>query len=192
MASAEYIAFASRSTFLGVPARRLNDLGDGDVVIMGAPYDWGTSYRPGARFGPRAIRGADYGAMDGYRPHLPTGIDPLGELGVVDIGDVYVVPGEAETSIARIADTVETVAKAGKVPIVLGGDHTITWPERLGSGPGPRAGQGGADPLRRPRRHRIRPERLPLRSRHPDAAPDRIGGRTRSPLRPDRPPRLLA
>jgi agmatinase len=132
LASAEYISFASRSSFLGVPARRLDDLGDGDVVILGAPFDWGTSYRPGARFGPSAIRSADYGAMDGYRPHLPTGIDALGELGVVDIGDVYVVPGEMEASIHRIADTVETVARAGKVPIILGGDHTITWPDAWG------------------------------------------------------------
>ena len=70
--------------------------------------------------------------MDGYRPHLPTGIDPLGELGVVDIGDVYVVPGDVETSLDRIADTVEAVARAGKVPIVLGGDHTITYPNATG------------------------------------------------------------
>jgi agmatinase len=70
--------------------------------------------------------------MDGYRPHLPTGIDPLGELGVTDIGDMYVVPGEMETSIARIADTVEAVARAGKVPIILGGDHTVTWPNAWG------------------------------------------------------------
>ena len=131
-ASAEYIAFASRSSFLGVPARRLDDLGDGAVVILGAPFDWGTTYRPGARFGPAAIRSADYGAMDGYRPHLPTGIDPLGTLGVVDIGDVYVVPGRLEESIERIADVVEAVARAGKVPIVLGGDHTITWPDAWG------------------------------------------------------------
>ncbi|MFP3915804.1 MAG: agmatinase [Actinomycetota bacterium] len=131
-ASAEYISFASRSTFLGVPARRPDDLGDGRVVILGAPFDWGTTYRPGARFGPAAIRNADYGAMDGYRPHLPTGIDPLGALGVVDIGDVYVVPGEMERSIRRIADAVESVARAGKVPIVLGGDHTVTWPNAWG------------------------------------------------------------
>ena len=131
-ASAEYISFASRSSFLGVPARRLNDLGDGEVVILGAPFDWGTSFRPGTRFGPAAIRQADYGAMDGYRPHLPTGIDPLGELGVVDIGDVYVVPGDVETSLERISDTVEAVARAGKVPIVLGGDHTITYPNATG------------------------------------------------------------
>lgn len=131
-ASAEYIAFASRASFLGVPARRLDDLGDGQVVILGAPFDWGTSFRPGARFGPAAIRSADYGAMDGYRPHLPTGIDPLGELGVVDIGDVYVVPGDVEKSLERIADTVEAVARAGKVPVVLGGDHTITYPNATG------------------------------------------------------------
>lgn len=131
-ASAEYISFASRSSFLGVPARRFDDLGDGSVVIVGAPFDWGTTYRPGARFGPAAIRSADYGAMDGYRPHLPSGIDPLGALGVVDVGDVYVRPGQIERSIDLIADTVEAIAVAGKVPIVLGGDHTITWPNATG------------------------------------------------------------
>lgn len=70
--------------------------------------------------------------MDGYRPHLPTGIDPLGELGVVDIGDVYVVPGQIELSLERITDAVEAVAKAGKVPIVLGGDHTVTYSNATG------------------------------------------------------------
>lgn len=133
-ASAEYISFASRQAFLGVPARRLDELetDPAEVVILGAPLDWGTSYRPGARFGPQAIREADYGAMDGYRPHLPTGIDALGVLGVVDIGDVYVVPTDLAMSIERIADTVEQVAAAGKVPIVLGGDHTITFPNATG------------------------------------------------------------
>ncbi len=131
-ASAEYIAFASRSSFLGVPARKIDDLGEGKVVILGAPFDWATTYRPGARFGPQAIRNADYGAMDGYRPHIATGIDPLGALGVVDIGDVYVVPSDPEESIRRIADVVESVAAAGKVPVILGGDHTITWPDATG------------------------------------------------------------
>lgn len=133
-ASSEYISFASRHSFLGVPATRLDDLPavEGKVAIVGAPLDWGTSYRPGARFGPQVIREADYGAMDGYRPHLPTGIDPLGALGVVDVGDVYVVPGYIEESIDRIADVVEAVAAAGKVPIVLGGDHTVTLPNATG------------------------------------------------------------
>ena len=131
-ASSEYISFASRNSFLGVPSVTMDDLGDGSVVILGAPFDWGTTYRPGARFGPQAIRNADYGAMDGYRPHLPTGLDPFETLGVVDVGDVYVRPGELEISIGRIADAVEQVSAAGKVPIVLGGDHTITWPDALG------------------------------------------------------------
>ena len=131
-ASAEYISFASRNSFLGVPSVTPDNLGDGDVVIMGAPFDWGTTYRPGARFGPQAIRNADYGAMDGYRPHLTTGIDPFEVLGVVDVGDVYVFPGQLEKSIDRIADSVEHVTRAGKVPIVLGGDHSITFPDALG------------------------------------------------------------
>lgn len=131
-ASAEYISFASRNTFLGVPWVTPDDLGDGRVVIIGAPFDWGTTYRPGARFGPAAIRNADYGAMDGYRPHLPTGIDPFSALGVVDLGDVYVKPGDLETSVERIEAVVGDVAEAGKVPIVLGGDHTVTWPDAMG------------------------------------------------------------
>lgn len=131
-ASSEYLSFASRNSFLGVPAVTPDQLGEGDVVIVGAPFDWGTSYRPGARFGPAAIRNADYGAMDGFRPHLPTGIDPLETLGVVDIGDIYVVPGDLDVSIKRIADVVADIAAAGKTPIVLGGDHTITWPDAQG------------------------------------------------------------
>ncbi len=131
-ATAEYIAFASRNSFLGVPARRFDDLGDAEVVILGAPFDWGTTYRPGARFGPQAIREADYGAMDGYRPHITSGVDALGLLKVVDVGDVYVVPGQIEMSIDRIAQAVGGVARAGKIPIVLGGDHTVTFPNATG------------------------------------------------------------
>jgi agmatinase len=131
-ASAEYLRFASRQSFLGVPAKRIDEIAGAGAVIVGAPFDWGVTYRPGARFGPKAIREADYGAMDGYRPHLPTGIDALGALGVVDIGDVYVVPGQIEESIRRIADAVETVSRSGAVPIVLGGDHTITYPNATG------------------------------------------------------------
>ena len=131
-ASAEYVSFASRNSYLGVPARRLDEIDDSGVVIVGAPFDWGTTYRPGARFGPAAIREADYGAMDGYRPHLPTGIDPLRSLKVVDVGDVYVVPGNIELSLERITDTVETISRAGKVPIVLGGDHTVTFANATG------------------------------------------------------------
>src|SRR5690606_13480402 len=52
-AAAEYISFAARSSFLGVPAVTPDSLGDGDVVIVGAPFDWGTTYRPGPGSAPR-------------------------------------------------------------------------------------------------------------------------------------------
>jgi len=111
-----------------VPARPLDDLGDPGVVILGAPFDWGASYRPGARFGPKAIRDAGYLGFDGYRPHLPTGIDALGVLGVVDAGDLNLPVGYIEQSLDHIADAVEGVCRHGSIPIVLGGDHAITFP----------------------------------------------------------------
>ncbi len=131
-ASAGYHAFAARASFAGVPARSLDDLGDAGVVIVGAPFDWGTTYRPGARFAPKAIREADYLPAYGRRPHLPTGIDPLNALTVVDAGDIALIPGYVEDSLDAIAGAVERIARAGAVPIVLGGDHTITFPNATG------------------------------------------------------------
>src|ERR1700693_5173281 len=66
-------------TFAGVPRVEINDLGGGqyDVVFIGAPLAGGTTYRPGTRFGPQAIRGTDYLPHDGSRPHLALGVDPL-------------------------------------------------------------------------------------------------------------------
>ena len=126
--SAKTHAYAARGSFAGVPARPLDDLGDAGVVILGAPFDWGASHRPGARMGPRAIRQADYLGFDGRRPHLPTGIDPLETLNVVDTGDLLLPIGYIEESIDRIGEAVEAIVRHGAVPIVLGGDHSITWP----------------------------------------------------------------
>lgn len=125
-------SFSARPTFAGVPAATLDDLGEADVVIVGAPFDWGTTYRPGARFGPRAIRHADYLGSTGRRPHLPTGIDPLEVLRVVDIGDLDIPPGYVEASLPIIQSAVEHIAGEGKVPVILGGDHTVTYPNASG------------------------------------------------------------
>ncbi len=126
--SSESMAFTSRASFSGVPARPIADLGNAGVVILGAPFDWGASHRPGARFGPKAIREVGYLGFDGARPHLPTGIDALETLNVVDAGDIMMPIGYIEQSLDRIAEAVATVARSGAVPIVLGGDHTITFP----------------------------------------------------------------
>lgn len=118
--------WGARPTFAGVPQATLDDLGDADVVIIGAPFDWGTTRRPGTRFGPKAIREGNYLPADGSRPHLPTGIDPLAELSVVDVGDLDLVPGYMDRSLGNITRGVQKIAEHDAVPIVLGGDHTIT------------------------------------------------------------------
>jgi len=112
--------------------RRAADARPGEVVILGAPFDWGASHRPGARFGPKAIREADYLEPDGSRPHLTARVDPLRDLPVVDAGDIAIVPGSVERSLAAIEEAVATVAAAGAVPLVLGGDHTITYADATG------------------------------------------------------------
>ncbi len=117
-------------TFLGVPRanlRRPETIESAGAVILGAPFDAGTSYRPGARFGPQAIRAADYIPHSGYRPHLALGVDPLGELGVVDAGDVNMQQLDSEPSLQRLMEACRQVASAGAIPVVLGGDHTITY-----------------------------------------------------------------
>ncbi len=123
------------ATFLGVPAADLDDpasYAQAKAVILGAPFDGGTSHRPGARFGPQAIRLTDYLPHDGSRPHLALGVDPLVELGVVDAGDVEMPSGETQMSLDRLAEAVERVARSGAVPVVLGGDHTIALPDVTG------------------------------------------------------------
>ena len=123
--------FGPDYTFLGVPACDVADPAswqDAQVVIVGAPFDGGTSYRSGARFGPSAMRAACYLAHDGSRPSLAMRVDGLVELGVVDAGDVEMFSGDAERSCASLESVIETIAQAGKTPLVLGGDHTITWP----------------------------------------------------------------
>ncbi len=101
-------------------------------MIVGAPFDGGTSHRPGCRFGPLSIRVTDYLGADGRRPHLALGVDPLVELGVVDAGDVLMPSGEMEPSLARLEHAVERVARTGSIPVILGGDHTIALPDITG------------------------------------------------------------
>ncbi len=125
--------FGSFHTFAGIPTARLDGLEGLDVVIVGAPVDWGASYRSGARFGPRAIRDADYLDADGSRPHLPTGIDPLAVLSVADAGDLDLDYGYLDRTLDDVADAVATITAAGIIPIVLGGDHSITYGTGVGT-----------------------------------------------------------
>ena len=127
--------FGPNVTFLGVDPVDLADreaLAAADVVVVGAPFDGGTSHRPGTRFGPQAIRSTDYLAHDGSRPHLALRVDALRDLRVVDAGDVEMPPGEIERALGALEEAVYAVAAAGAVPLVLGGDHSIALPDATG------------------------------------------------------------
>ena len=96
-----------------------------DVAVVGAPWDDGTTFRPGARFGPRALR------ADAYQPgdhHLDFGLTITDHLDVVDFGDAICPPGMWDASFAAIRDRVHTIASRGIFPVILGGDHAITYP----------------------------------------------------------------
>lgn len=97
-----------------------------DVAIIGAPFDDAVSHRPGARFGPRAIREAQY--TSGSIHSLQLGVEPFEVLDVVDAGDANIVPAWIDRGHALIYRKVREVAETGAIPIVLGGDHSITWP----------------------------------------------------------------
>jgi agmatinase len=95
-----------------------------DVAIVGAPTDDLVSDRPGTRFAPRAIRAAS--CPPG--PQLETRVDALAELRVVDFGDAPVLPADPVRSLAAIEATVGQVLAADPIPVVLGGDHSISEP----------------------------------------------------------------
>jgi agmatinase len=97
-----------------------------DVAIVGAPFDDAVTHRSGARFGPRAIREAQY--TSGSIHSLALDVEPFEVLKVVDAGDANIVPSWIERGHAMIHRKVREVAATGAIPIVLGGDHSITWP----------------------------------------------------------------
>ncbi|MGZ4137995.1 MAG: agmatinase [Actinomycetota bacterium] len=99
-----------------------------DVAIVGAPVDDAVSSRPGARFGPRAIRMAPTTWATGSAWSIQLDVEPYAGLTVVDAGDAPVVPARLERSLRVIHEKVFRVASAGVIPIVLGGDHSITYP----------------------------------------------------------------
>lgn len=117
------------------PARFLEDmrqLGGQDVVIIGAPYDGGTPFRSGTRYGPQAMR-AMSGMQRGYLPDY--GIDLVEALDIVDAGDVTVIPGNLEKSFDQIAKALSYAAERAVFPVVLGGDHAIGYPTLRGMAP---------------------------------------------------------
>jgi agmatinase len=118
--------YAGPLTYGGAPLTQDPGLlAEFDVAIVGAPTDDLVSDRPGARFGPRAIRAASCPAG----PHLETKVDAFERLRIVDYGDAPVLPANPVRSHEAIEATVGEVLDAGVLPIVLGGDHSIAEPD---------------------------------------------------------------
>jgi agmatinase len=118
--------YAGLLTFGGLPyTQDPAELAGVDVAIVGAPTDDLVSDRPGARFGPRAIRAAS--CPPG--PHLEAGVDATKVLRIVDFGDAPVIPADPVKTHAAIERVVGEAVAAGALPIVLGGDHSIAEPD---------------------------------------------------------------
>jgi agmatinase len=97
-----------------------------DVAAIGLPFDTATSNRPGARFGPAAIRDASR-QLRPYNPAQEVNVFEL--LSVVDAGDVETTPGNAERTVEQIADAIEPWARSGCATLGLGGDHSVVLGE---------------------------------------------------------------
>jgi agmatinase len=122
--------FTGVRTFAGlahVPLERLSaDPGDTELAVIGAPFDTATSWRPGARFGPEAIRSASVMLRPWHPQH---GVEVLRAGAVLDAGDVAITPGNAQRSSEQIAAALAPLCATGVTPVLLGGDHLVALGE---------------------------------------------------------------
>jgi agmatinase len=116
--------FTGPRTYARLP--HVTDLSDADCAVFGMPWDGGTSFRSGARFGPEAVRSAS-GMIRTYNPVLK--VQVFGALSVVDYGDAPTAPGYIEETLARIQAYVAPIVAAGVVPLGMGGDHSVALAE---------------------------------------------------------------
>jgi agmatinase len=124
------LPFVGISTFGKSPYQPDWSAIDADVAIMGAPFDFGTQWRAGARFGPRAVREAStlfsFGHAGAYDHE--DDVTYLEGVRMVDIGDADIVHTDTETSHANIEAGVRAILAAGALPVVIGGDHSVNIP----------------------------------------------------------------
>ncbi len=118
--------FAGINTFMKAPyIEDVRDVGKFDVAVMGVPFDGGTTYRPGTRFGPQGIRRIS--AL--YTPYnYEIGVDLREQMSMCDIGDVFTIPANIEKTFDQISKATAHVFASGAMPIILGGDHSIGFP----------------------------------------------------------------
>jgi agmatinase len=126
-------AFAGINTFRKAPyLEDVHEVGKHEVAVVGAPFDIGTTYRTGCRFGPQAIRRIS-ALYDSYSVEMAVDLEE--ELDLVDLGDIFVIPANLEKSFDQIDRAVSWIVGEGVFPVVLGGDHSIGYPDVRGIAP---------------------------------------------------------
>ena len=110
----------------------MRELGGQDVAIVGAPFDGGTTYRSGTRFGPQGMR-AISALNSGY--NFETGVDLWESLDMIDVGDITVIPANIEKTFDQIDKAIGYIHERAVFPVVLGGDHSIGYPDVRGIAP---------------------------------------------------------
>jgi agmatinase len=116
--------FAGSSTFARLP--RVDEVPDYSVAVLGAPFDGGTSFRPGARFGPSAVRQASRNLRPAYHPELD--VAPYERLQVVDAGDVSCNPFSIDEALEQIDRHAADLVSDRHRLVTVGGDHTVALP----------------------------------------------------------------
>ena len=110
--------FAGINTFLKSPyCEDINQIGRYDVAVVGAPFDMGTTYRSGTRFGPEGVRRIS-GLFDSYSPDI--GMDLLEEITIGDAGDIFVIPSNIEKTFDQIDLGVSHIIGSGAFPVIIG------------------------------------------------------------------------
>lgn len=126
------LPFVGHCTFAKAPIGLDFDKINGNCAILGAPFDFGTQYRAGARFGPRAIREAStlfsFGHAGAYDHEDDAVYLDAEDVQIVDMGDADIIHTDTEKSHANIEWAVRKIIAAGALPVVLGGDHSINIP----------------------------------------------------------------
>ncbi|CAN5862212.1 agmatinase family protein [soil metagenome] len=120
-------------SYMNVPFQEdMRELGSPDVAFVGAPLDAGTTFRSGTRFGPQEIRKMS-GLPSGYNVEM--GVDLFESLDMVDAGDVNVIPANIEKSFDQIDKAVGYIHEHAIFPVILGGDHSVGYPDIRGMAP---------------------------------------------------------
>ncbi|HKX08322.1 MAG TPA: agmatinase family protein [Stellaceae bacterium] len=126
-------AFAGINTFMKAPyCEDVRKVGQYEAAFVGVPFDTATTFRPGARFGPQAVRRIS-ALYDGYS--IDGAVDIYEELDFCDVGDVFVIPGNIEKTFDQVTKAISHIYTSGAFPVICGGDHSLGFPNVRGIAP---------------------------------------------------------